>query len=107
MPLNRNIGRADLLPPFRELFARNVKSCRGHKVIEYDRVLLAPAKWRYGAEVVIVEQMARQRRAISATVERAIDQLGSGIDHGGRQFRQLKQHARIQPQGRLPPDWAA
>ena len=64
VPADLHVTGADVAPPRFKFFARNVKRRGRHEVIENDRVLLAPAELRDRTEVVVVEKMSRERRAV-------------------------------------------
>jgi hypothetical protein len=59
VPADCDVARLDLAPPLLKFFARDVEGRRRNQVIEDYRVLLAPAERGDGAQIIIVEQVAR------------------------------------------------
>ena len=55
-----DVAGADVAPPRFKFSARNVERSRRYEMIEDDRVLLAPAKLRERAQVVVVKEMLAQ-----------------------------------------------
>ena len=73
MPGDLCVVYANVPPPISKIFARDIERRRRDEVIKDDAVLLAPTKTRNRFHVIVVEQMARQRRAFCRSVEWAID----------------------------------
>ena len=73
-----------VLPPIFELFLRDVERRRGDEVVEDDIVLFAPAEGAEVVEIVVVEQLLRNR--FRGDVRGAIDKFRR---QEKRQCRQL------------------
>src|SRR5712692_10314949 len=95
VPFDRDVARADFVPPGGEFRARDVERSRRHQMIEDDRVLLSPAKSGNRAQVIVVEEMLSQRPAARCAIQRTINQLRGGEHDRRRSFRQVQQRAPV------------
>src|SRR5688572_4552481 len=93
MPTDHHVHTAQFAPPLFKLSSRNVESSRRNQMIEHDQMLLAPAKRRDRAEVVVIEKILAERR--SAAVQWSIDQLRRQKYPGRRNLRQVQQRALV------------
>src|SRR5215831_7552025 len=95
VPINVSVGDTDFAPPVGEFVARDIEGRGCDQVIENDGVLLAPAKTGDSFQIIVIEQMPRDRLAARGTVQWTIHRFGGRKHEGRRNLRKVQKQTRI------------